>query len=150
MKRLKVWLTLLMIEASESKVKNKYNGLYYFFKLGVTSAARLQAGSLLGYQKRNGLPLQRSPSTSIHMKQFDENLSLGSEKLHVSFSLVFTTKGHKLFVCIKRDDKNHFFDMTKNDNGKWIVENSAANWIKGLESKLSDAIHKNLDRREES
>jgi len=150
MKRLKMWLTLLMIEASENKVKKKYNGLYYFFKFEVTSATRLQGGSLLGYQNGNGLPLQRSPSTSIHMKQFDENLSLDSEKLHVSFSLVFTTKGHKLFVCIKRDDKNHFFDMTKNDNGKWIVENSAANWIKGLESKLSDAIHKNLDRKEES
>ena len=149
MKRLKMWLTLLMVDASENKVK-KYNGLYYFFKFGVTSATRLQGGSSHDYQNGNGLPLQRSPSTSIHMKQFAENLSLDSEKLHVSFSLVFTTKGHKLFVCIKRDDKNHFFDMTKNDNGKWTVENSAANWIKGLESKLSDAIRKNLDGKEES
>lgn len=150
MKKLKMWLSLLIIEASENKVKKKHNSLYYFLKFGVTPATRLQGGSLLSYRNDNGLPLRRNPSTSIHMKQFAENLSIDSEKMHVLFSLVFTTKGHKLFVCIKRNDKNHFFDMTKNDNGKWIVENSAADWIKELESKLSEAISKNLDGKEES
>lgn len=151
MKKLKMWLTLLIIEASENKVKKKHNSLYYFLKFGiVTPTTRLQGGSLLSYRNDNGPPLQRSPSTSIHMKQFAENLSIDSEELHVLFSVVFTTKGRKLFVCIKRNDKNHFFDMTKNVDGKWIVENSAANWIKGLESRLSDAISKNLDAKEES
>jgi len=77
--------------------------------------------------------------------EFTDAIQLNGTTLPVSFTLIFTAKGSKFFVAIEKDGKNHFFDMTRNTPHQWVIENPTAEWLKNLESKLSDAIVKNVD-----
>jgi hypothetical protein len=79
------------------------------------------------------------------MIEFTDAIQLDDATLPVSFSLIFTAKGIKFFVAIEKDGKNHFFDMTRKTHDQWVIENPTAEWMKNLESKLSDSIVKNVD-----
>jgi hypothetical protein len=81
------------------------------------------------------------------MIEFTDAIQLNGTTLPVSFTLVFTTKGTRFFVAVEKDGKNHFFDMTRKTPDQWIIENPTAEWMRNLESKLSEAIVKNVDGR---
>jgi hypothetical protein len=79
------------------------------------------------------------------LKQFKGTIKSGEETLRFSFSRVYSTEGEKYFVTANTEKGFEYFDMKKDNKGKWRVYDIGPKWVKEFEEKLSGIIERNID-----
>jgi hypothetical protein len=76
-------------------------------------------------------------------KQFKTRLNADGKLLPFSFTFMSAPPGGKYFVTVTKDNQPFWFDMIKNEEGKWSIIDPAPPWIKRLEHELSESIIQN-------
>ena len=77
------------------------------------------------------------------MPRFTSLVKVNEETLYFSFLRIYTAKGQKFFVSVCKDRRYSGFDMIKDEEGDWRIDEPAPAWAREIENQLSKTIDKN-------
>jgi hypothetical protein len=74
------------------------------------------------------------------MPDFIEVIPIGDKRYYFSFRKNEADTGVKVFVVTLEENDTISFEMKEHEKGVWKINSSAPEWIKRVETKISEAI----------